>query len=112
MRIKEQCIAETSSEDDYGHAIVAGKCYITVNFLEKSRNNSKGHYFKVDSKASCFSHESIVYPFAEFTEKKNKFFIENYILKLLTLLSIWKCHPCLLFDFLYTILQFTSFIDI
>ena len=34
------------------------------------------------------------------------------ILKLLTLLSIWEWHPCLLFDFKYTILDFTDFVDI
>ena len=47
VRIKELCIAETSSEDDYGHAVGAGQSYIIGNFLEKSRSNSKGHYFKV-----------------------------------------------------------------
>ena len=77
IRIKELCIAETSSEDDCGHAVVAGQSYITGNFLERSRNNSKGHHFNLDSKNSYFYHESIVYPFAQFTEKKNDFFIEN-----------------------------------
>ena len=57
--------------------IVAGQCYIIGNFLEKSKSNSKGHYFKIDSKISYFYHETILYPFAQFTEKKNKFFIEN-----------------------------------
>ena len=50
---------------------------IIGNFLENTTGNSKGHYFKVDSKTSHFYHESIVYSFAQFTEKKNEFFIEN-----------------------------------
>ena len=77
VRIQELCIAETSSEDDYGHAIVAGQSYIIRNFLEKLRSNAQGHYFKVDSKTTDFYHESIVYPFGQFTEKKNEFFIED-----------------------------------
>ena len=67
-------MAETSSEDDYGHAIVAGQNCSIGNFLEKSKSNSKGNYFKVDSKTSYFYHESIVYPFAQFTEKKKRIF--------------------------------------
>ena len=77
IRIKEPCITETSSKDDFGHAIVADPSYIIGNFLERSRSNSKGHYFKIDSKTSYFYHGSIVYPFALFTEKKNEFFIDN-----------------------------------
>ena len=46
--IEEPCIAD------------AGQSYIIEYFLEKSRSNSKGHYFKVDIKNSYFSHESIV----------------------------------------------------
>ena len=53
IRIKEPCIAETSS-DDYGHVAVAGQSYIIRNFLQKSRSNSKGDYFKVASKTSYF----------------------------------------------------------
>ena len=71
-------IAETSPEVDYRHVIVAGQSYIIEKFFEESRSNSKGHYFKVGIKASYFYHESIVYPFAQFTEKKNKFFIDEY----------------------------------
>ena len=77
IRIKEPCITETYSEDDYGHVIMAGESYIIGNFLGKSRSTSNGHYFKVDSKTSYFYHESIVYPSAQFIEKKNEFFIEN-----------------------------------
>ena len=77
IRIKEPCIAETSSEDDYGHAIVVGQSCIIGNFLERSRSTSKWHHFKVDSKTSYLYKESIVYPFAQFMEKKNEFFIEN-----------------------------------
>ena len=77
IRIKEPYIAETSSKDDCGHALVAGQSYIIGNFLERSRSNWKGHYFKVDSETSYFYHESIAYPFAQFTEKKNEFLIEN-----------------------------------
>ena len=69
MRTNKPCIAETS-KDDCGHAVVTSQSYITENFLERSRSNSKGHCFKVDSKTSYFYHESIVYPFAQFTEKK------------------------------------------
>ena len=36
MRIKDPCIAETSSKDDYGHAVVTGRSYIIENLLEKS----------------------------------------------------------------------------
>ena len=75
-------------EDDYGHAVVTGQSYIKGNFLEKSRSNPKGHYFKVDSKTSYLYHGSIAYPFAQFTEKKNEFSIENCELRILTLLSI------------------------
>ena len=65
-RIKESCIA------------VAGQSYIIENFLEISRSNSKRHYFKVDIKTSYFYHESTVWgTIAQFTEKKNEFFIEN-----------------------------------
>ena len=56
IRIKEPCIAETL-EEAYGHVIVVGQCYIIGNFLEKSRSNSKEHYFKVGSKTSYFYHE-------------------------------------------------------
>ena len=70
IRIKKPCITETSSTDDYGHATAAGQSHIIEQFLEKSRSNSKGHYFKADSKTFYFYHESIVYPFAQFTEKK------------------------------------------
>ena len=76
IRIKELNIAETP-EDDFRHAGAAAQSYIIGNFLERSRSNSKGHYFKVDSKTSYFYHESIVYLFAKFTEKKNDFFIKN-----------------------------------
>ena len=65
---KEQCIAETSLEDNYGHAVVTGQSYIIGNFLERSRSNSKGHHFKMDSKTSYIHHESIVYSFAQFTK--------------------------------------------
>ena len=77
IRIKELSIEETSSEDDFRHAVVAAQSYIIGNFLERSRSNSKGHYFKVGRKTSYFYHESIVYLFAKFTEKKNDFFIKN-----------------------------------
>ena len=77
IRIKEPSIAETSSEDNCGHTVVAHQSYIIGNFIERSRNNSKGHHFKVDSKTSYFYHESVVYHFAQFTEKKNEFFIEH-----------------------------------
>ena len=77
LRIQDLCIAETSSQDDYGNVVVAGQSYIIGNFLERSRSNSKWHYFKVDNKISYFYHESIVYPFAQFTEKKHEFFVEN-----------------------------------
>ena len=50
---------------------------IIGNFLENPTSNSKGHNFKVDSKTSYFYHESIVYSFAQLTEKRNEFFIEN-----------------------------------
>ena len=76
IRIKEPGIAETS-EDDCEHAVVAGQRYIIGDFLERSRSNSQGYYFKVDIKTSYFYHESIGYPFAQFTEKKNEFLIEN-----------------------------------
>ena len=56
---------------------MAGESYIIGNFLGKSKSTSNEHYFKVDSKTSYFYHESIVYPSAQFTEKKNEFFIEN-----------------------------------
>ena len=65
IRVKEPYIA------------VADQNYIIENFVEKSRSNSKGHYFKVGIKTSYFYHESIVYPFAHFAEKKNEFFMEN-----------------------------------
>ena len=65
-----------SSTDYCGHAVVTGQSYIIGNVLESSRTNSKGHYFKVDSKTSFLHHESIVYPFAQFTEKNCEFFIE------------------------------------
>ena len=61
MRIKDLCIAETSSEDDYGHAIVTGQSYIIGNLLEKLGSNSKVHYFKIFSKTSYLYHASIVY---------------------------------------------------
>ena len=51
--------------------------YIMGNFLERSRRNSKGHYFKVDSKPSYLHHESFVHSFTQFTEKKNEFFTES-----------------------------------
>ena len=54
IRIKEPCIVETS-EDEYGHAVVAGQSYIIGNFLEGSRSNSKGYYFKVDIKLPTFT---------------------------------------------------------
>ena len=47
------------------------------NFPERSRSNSNRHYFKVGNKTSNFYHESIMYPFGQFKEKKNEFFIEN-----------------------------------
>ena len=62
IRIKEACIAETSSENDYGYAIVADQSYIIGNFLKKSKSNSKGHCFKVANKTSYFYHESTVTP--------------------------------------------------
>ena len=68
--------AEISS-DDYGHKIVAGQGYIMGNFLEKSRSNSKRHYFKGDIITSNFNLESLVCPFAQFTENKH-IFIENF----------------------------------
>ena len=68
--------AEISS-DDYGHKIVAGQGYIMGNFLEKSRSNSKRHYFKGDIITSNFNLESLVCPFAQFTENKHVF-IENF----------------------------------
>ena len=71
------CIAETSSKNDCGDAVVVGQSYIIGNFLERSRSKSKWHYFKVDSKTSYFYHENIAYLFAQFTEKKIEFFIEN-----------------------------------
>ena len=77
IQIKEPCITETSPEDDYGHAVVIGQSYIIQNFLECSRSNSKKHYFEVESRTFYFQHEDIVYPFAQFTEKKNEFFIES-----------------------------------
>ena len=77
IRIKEPSIAETSSEDNCGHAVVAGQSYIIGSFIERSRSNSKGHYFKVDGKTSYPYHDSVVYHFAQFTEKKNDPFIEN-----------------------------------
>ena len=77
VRIQELCIPETSSEDDYGHNIVADQSYIIGNFPERSRSNSNRHYFKVGNKTSNFYHESIMYPFGQFKEKKNEFFIEN-----------------------------------
>ena len=80
---KEQCIAETSSEDDYGYAIIAGQFYIIGNFLEKSRSNSKGHYFKVDRKTSYFYHESIVYPLHNSQKRKI-----NFSLKILNILKL------------------------
>lgn len=46
-------------------------------FLEKSGSDSKVCYFKVDSKSSYLYHKSIVYTFAQFTKKKNEFFIKN-----------------------------------
>ena len=70
IRMKKPCIAETFSEDDHSHAIVAGQSYIIGNFPEKLRSNSEGHYFKVDYKTSYFYHESFVYPFAQ---KRNIF---------------------------------------
>lgn len=41
-------IAEISSADDYGDAIVTGQSFIG-NFLIKSRSNSKGDYFQKDT---------------------------------------------------------------
>ena len=104
--------AEISS-DDYGHKIVAGQGYIIGNFLEKPRSNSKRHYFKVDIITSNFYLESLVCPFHN-SQKINMIFSLKILnmLKLLTSLSIWYWHPCLLFDFIYTILQFTGFVDI
>ena len=82
------------------------------NFLKRS-SDSKGHYFKADSKTSYFYLESIVYPFAQFTKKKNEFFVENSeYFKLFTSLSIQEWHSCLLFNFTYTISHFTVFVDI
>ena len=105
---------ETSSKDGYGHTIVTGQSYIIGNFLERSASNSKGYYFKVDSKTSYLHHESFMYHFAQFSEKKNEFFIgSSDYFELLTLLSIQEWHPYLLFDhFIYTILQFTGFLHI
>ena len=100
--MKEPCIAETSLEDDYGCAIVAGQCHIIRNFPEKSRSNSNGHCCKVDSKTSYFYYEGILYPVAQFTEKKNSEYSA-----IITLLSIWKYHPCPLFNF---ILFFSSLV--
>ena len=101
------------SSDDYGHKIVAGQGYIIGNFLEKPRSNSKRHYFKVDIITSNFYLESLVCPFHN-SQKINMIFSLKILnmLKLLTSLSIWYWHPCLLFDFIYTILQFTGFVDI
>ena len=65
IRIKKPCIA------------VPGQNYIIENFLEKSTSNSTVHYFKVVIKTTYSYCESIVYPFAQFTEKKNEFFIQN-----------------------------------
>ena len=70
IRIKEPWIAETSSEDDCGQAVVAGQSYIIGNFLKISRSNSKGHYFKIDSRTSYFYHESIMYPFCTILRKE------------------------------------------
>ena len=47
------------------------------NVLEMSKINAKGHYFKVDSKTFYHHSESIVYSFAQLTEKKNEFLIES-----------------------------------
>ena len=74
IRMKKPCIAETFSEDDYRHAIVAGQSYIIGNFLEKLRSNLEGHYFKVDCKTSYFYHESFVYLFAQ----KRKIFHQKF----------------------------------
>ena len=116
IRINKPCITETSSNNDYGHATAAGQSHIIEQFLEKSRSNSKGHYFKADSKTFYFYHESIVYPFAQFTEKKfhRKFSLKIFIeyFDIFTLLTTWEQHPYLLFDFIYTILQFTGSVDI
>ena len=46
IRIKKPCIAETSSEDDYRHAVVVGQSYIIGNFLKKSKSNSKSIILK------------------------------------------------------------------
>ena len=96
------------------HVIVAGQYYIIGNFLDKSRSNSKRHYFKVDGKTSYFYHESIAYSFAQFTENKNKFFNKNYQyfeitniaehIEMLSLSSLWF--------YIYYSLYITSFIDV
>ena len=111
--MKASCIAETSSENDCGHAIVTGQSHIIGNFLEKSISNSKGHYFKVDSKTSYLYHESIVYHFAQFTERKNEFFIENCeYFEIITFIEHTGMTSLSSLDFIYITLQFTGFVDI
>ena len=110
------CIAETSSKNDCGDAVVVGQSYIIGNFLERSRSKSKWHYFKVDSKTSYFYHESIVYTLLHNLWKRKM----NFSLKILNIYfqiihfveQIWQWHPCFLFDFPHTIFQFTVFVDI
>ena len=73
IRMKKPCIAETFSEDDHSHAIVAGQSYIIGNFPEKLRSNSEGHYFKVDYKTSYFTMKVLCIPL----HRKGIFFIKN-----------------------------------
>jgi len=77
VRIVDLCVAETVSTDNYGHKVVPGQSFIIGNFIEKSRNNNKGFFFKLQSKTTYFYLESIVYPFAQFYELKNEYYIEN-----------------------------------
>ena len=97
-------VKDITAVDSILHYIFLSEVYFCIigNLYEKSRSNSKGHYFKVDSKMSYFYQESILYPFAQFAEKKNEFFIENSkYFEITTLLNILEWHPCILLFYIY-----------
>ena len=63
-------LAQENVSDDYGNVIGVGQSFIEGSYLEEVNSTKNGITYKLSKKIVFFYKESVVYPFAQLTEKR------------------------------------------
>ena len=77
IKIDERIVPTAEMTDDYGHKVIQGQVCFKGRYLEKDSTSRKEQSFKLMNKFAFFFKDNVVYPFVNFTEKKDLYVITN-----------------------------------